>query len=236
MARTIKPDEYAEKRNEILDVVQRLIYTKGYEQMTIQDVLGALSISKGAFYHYFDSKMALLEAMIERTIGQAEAITRPIVQNPELSALEKLQQYFSAVSAWKTTQTGYVIALMRVWFADENAIVRQKINSVMIQRIAPLFNNIIHQGIEEGVFDTPFPDQAGQVFLSIMFGMGDTIANLMFESAWSDDPQKQNEKIVTTYETYVVAVERMLGAPPGSLFRLDAEIVQVWIDAIRNQP
>ena len=54
MVRTIK--EPSERRNDILDAARRLIYTKGYEQMTIQDILDELGISKGAFYHYFDSK------------------------------------------------------------------------------------------------------------------------------------------------------------------------------------
>src|SRR5262245_58568880 len=54
MARVVK--EHAVRRGEILDVAQRLVYTSGYEQMTIQDMLDELQISKGAFYHYFSSK------------------------------------------------------------------------------------------------------------------------------------------------------------------------------------
>ena len=73
MARIVKEQAYAEKRNEILDVAQRLVYTKGYEQMTIQDILDDLQISKGAFYHYFDSKQALLEALIERMLQEDTA-------------------------------------------------------------------------------------------------------------------------------------------------------------------
>ena len=38
MARTVKEEDYAVKRKEILDVAQRLVYTKGYEQMSIQDI------------------------------------------------------------------------------------------------------------------------------------------------------------------------------------------------------
>ena len=72
MARIVKEQAYAVKRNEILDVAQRLVYTKGYEQMTIQDILDGLPISKGAFYHYFDSKQALLEALIERMLKEAD--------------------------------------------------------------------------------------------------------------------------------------------------------------------
>ena len=55
MSRIVKEEEYTLRRNDILDTARRLVYTKGYEQMTIQDILDALQISKGAFYHYFDS-------------------------------------------------------------------------------------------------------------------------------------------------------------------------------------
>ena len=64
MARAVKEQEYVAKRNGILDAMQRFVYTKGYEQMTIQDILDDLQISKGAFYHYFDSKQAVLEALV----------------------------------------------------------------------------------------------------------------------------------------------------------------------------
>ena len=53
MARIVKEEVRAVKRNEILDAASRFIYTTGYEQMTIQDILDELQISKGAFYHYF---------------------------------------------------------------------------------------------------------------------------------------------------------------------------------------
>src|SRR5512143_2780441 len=93
MARTVNEKEYALKRNQILDVTQRLIYSKGYEQMAIQDILDELQISKGAFYHYFDSKPALLEALIERVGQEAIQLLNPIVEDPHLGALEKIQRY-----------------------------------------------------------------------------------------------------------------------------------------------
>jgi AcrR family transcriptional regulator len=60
MARIVKEEEYLARRNEILDASLRLVYSKGYDKMTIQDILDQLHISKGAFYHYFDSKVAVL--------------------------------------------------------------------------------------------------------------------------------------------------------------------------------
>src|SRR5438093_12568621 len=102
MARIVK--EYAVRRNEILDVAQQLVETKGYEQMAIQDILDDLQISKGAFYHYFDSKPALLEAIIERMLQEVEQLLVPIVHDPQLPALEKFQRFFAVSAGWKTAR------------------------------------------------------------------------------------------------------------------------------------
>ena len=151
MARTVNEKEYAEKRNEILDVAQRFVYTRGYEEMSIQDILDELKISKGVFYHYFDSKQDLLEAIIDRIRDDMARILTPIVHDPQLSALEKLQRFFTALSYFKTERKTFLIALLHVWYKDENAIVRQKVRVDGNKLITPLLTHIIHQGIQEGV-------------------------------------------------------------------------------------
>lgn len=109
MARTVKEEEYIARRNEILDVALQLVYSKGYEKMTIQDILDQLKISKGAFYHYFDSKVEVLEAVVERMAAeQVEPIFLSIVQDPHLSALEKLHHYFDMSTRWKTSKKAFV--------------------------------------------------------------------------------------------------------------------------------
>ncbi|HZU00570.1 MAG TPA: TetR/AcrR family transcriptional regulator [Ktedonobacteraceae bacterium] len=101
MARVVNEAAHAARRNAILDATQRVVETKGYEQMAIADILGELNISSGAFYHYFDSKPALLEALVERMGNQLEQVVLPIIQDPKLSALDKLQRFFAALP-WQT--------------------------------------------------------------------------------------------------------------------------------------
>ena len=90
MKTVIKKDKSAARRSEILDTAKLLVYTKGYEQMTIQDLLDALGISKGAFYYYFSSKQELLEALIEQLMGEALGILEPIIEDAELPATGKI--------------------------------------------------------------------------------------------------------------------------------------------------
>jgi AcrR family transcriptional regulator len=51
LARQVKPEEHSARRREILDAALQLMHNKGYERMTIDDVLTKLQMSKGALYH-----------------------------------------------------------------------------------------------------------------------------------------------------------------------------------------
>ncbi len=226
MARIVK--EPAERRNEILDVAQRLVYSRGYEQMTIQDVIDALEISKGAFYHYFDSKQGLLEALIGRMLDQVEQIVVPIVEDPGLGALVKMHRLFDTVGRWKLQQKSYLIGLLRVWYADDNAIVRQKLLATSLQRMTPWFTNLIRQGIGEGVLAPLFPDQAGDLVLVLMEGMGNTMAAALLSPSLTKDDLPRLDGIVAAYTD---ALERVLRAPAGSFHLVDAATLKEWIDA-----
>ncbi|MBU5444741.1 TetR/AcrR family transcriptional regulator [Paenibacillus sp. MSJ-34] len=231
MARTINEQEYAKKRNEILDTAQRLIHVKGYERMTIQDILNELQISSGAFYHYFGSKPAVLEAFIERIREETEKPLLPIIRDPKLSAIEKLQGFFDTLDRLRSENRAAVLKLGRVWYADENAIVRQKVEEAVREQRAPLLTEIVRQGVREGVFTTAYPEQSGEVILSLQQGMGNTHAKLLLSLEKEQDPQNCMERITVTYAAYMDAIERVLGAPSNALYRLDAEAVKAWVTA-----
>jgi len=232
MARTTKPEEFASKRNAILAAAQRLVFTKGYEQMSVQDVLNDLQISGGAFHHYFDSRGALLDALIERIERESAKPLLPIIHDPHLTAIQKLQGFFSALDRLRMAHKQEVIEAARVWYTDSNAIVRHRVDEAVLTQRAPLLAEIVRQGIQEGVFTTPFPDQAGEVIMALLQGMGNAHARLLFLSAEERDQQRRVEAIVATHAAYMEAIERVLGAPPNSLYRADAEAVMVWVAAL----
>ncbi len=229
MARTVKEEDYAVKRNEILDATQRLIYSKGYEQMSIQDILNELQISKGAFYHYFGSKGDLLEALIERMVHEVEPLILPIVDDPQRSALEKMHGLFNASARWKTARKDYLMSLMRVWYADENALVRHKTYTRMLKYISTWLAAIIRQGIAEGVMATPHPDQIGEMVLVLMENMGNTFMDLLLADSSGAGGLQRAIELATAYN---VALERMLGAASGSLNLVDVAILKEWFEPL----
>src|SRR5215831_19820640 len=190
MARPVKPETVAAKRKEILDAALQLVLTKGYEQMSIQDVLDQVQISSGAFHHYFDSRGALLEAFVERVKQEAEKPLLPFIHDPKLSAVEKLQSIFDTLDRLRTVHKADLIRLAHVWYTDANAIVRLKVDEAVSQRRAPLLTEIVRQGVQEGIFTAAYPDQAGEVLMSLLQSMGNTHARLLLSFERERDEQR----------------------------------------------
>jgi AcrR family transcriptional regulator len=226
MVRTVNEAAYTARRNAILDAAERAVETTGYEQMAIADLLGELHMSSGAFYHYFDSKPALLFALVERMGDQIEQLVLPIVHDPKLGALDKLQRFFATLDHHKRAHKRLVLAYLRVWYADENAIVRHKLYIASVKRLAPWLEEIIQEGVEEGVFTTPYPDQAARMIISLLEDLGYATVELLLSQERSPDDLSRLQRIV---EACADALERVLGAPAGCLQRAWREELEPWL-------
>src|SRR5260221_3715161 len=63
MARTPKVVE--DRREQIIDAAMHVFAQKGFARATNKDIAREAGITPGLIYHYFDSKEALLKAIIE---------------------------------------------------------------------------------------------------------------------------------------------------------------------------
>jgi AcrR family transcriptional regulator len=215
MARHVKPDEYAARRNEILDSALRLIHDKGYQAMTIQDVLDDLRMSKGALYHYFDSKQALLEGIVE-SMGRSGSAALQSVVDADLDAIAKLHAYFDVSNAWKAEHATEVVTAMRLWRHENNALLRQKMSQETMRHSTPALEAIITQGCEEGVFDTAHPHEAAVIIAGMGLHLADAIIDAIDEDG-SDSFGARGSRAQNVVAAYTDAFERILGAPGGSL-------------------
>jgi TetR/AcrR family transcriptional regulator, transcriptional repressor for nem operon len=223
MIRVLK--EPAIRRNEILDAGQRILFRKGYEQMTIQNILDDTQISKGAFYHYFDSKQALLEGLIERMGEEGIQLIRPILTDPKLNALQKLNIYFDSAMRWKTDQIVTLIPILRVWYSDDNSLLRQKELAAGKKIMVPLLTDVLRQGSSEGLLGTPYPEQMAEVLVSLIMGLSDALGELILVGQAGPANLIRVEAVVAAY-TY--SVERTIGAAPSSLKLIDMEKMKQW--------
>ncbi|HEY8871022.1 MAG TPA: TetR/AcrR family transcriptional regulator [Candidatus Limnocylindrales bacterium] len=225
MPRTLNPETYALRRDAFVDAAQRLIQTKGYQQFSVQDVLDELDASKGAFYHYFDSKAALLDAVIDQMADAAAARLEPVLANPNLSAAQKVDALFNGLAQFKAEQKELVLAILRVWLSDDNTIVRETYRRLVTARMVPWLDAIVRQGIAEGKFSATFPGLVTRVLASLIQGTSELAGELWVARQTDSVSFKEVED---TFAAYREAFERIVGAQPGTLTLVDGPTLRFW--------
>lgn len=230
MARTVDEQEYANRERAILDTLQRLVFSKGYERLTINDIRMELGISSGALFHYFKSKQAMLEALVERMQQEAETVFRKVVDNQERNAIEKLQGFFDALDRLRSEHKEVVLSLLRGWYTDENAIVRQKIADRTIQARAPLLGAIIRQGVAEGLFECAEPALTAELILALTQGMEAAHARTLLSLEPSKQADETVASIIAMHSATMEAIERVLLIQKGTLRRIDFRAISRWLD------
>lgn len=89
-------------RDNILNHGQRIISRKGFSGVGLNEILIASGVPKGSFYHYFGSKEAFGEAMLERYFADYLAELDATLSAPGLSMAQRLMNYWQH---WQTTQS-----------------------------------------------------------------------------------------------------------------------------------
>ena len=225
MTRIVKaPDE---RRSELIAYAQKLFYSKGYESTSVRDIVDEIGVAKGTFYYYFDSKTAVLEAVVDELIAQAQAILQEIVADETLAAIPKWIQAFQVVGNWKIERKDEMIALLCLLQKDENVLLQHKMWMQATQVLSPELAKIIAQGVEEGVFETEFIQDSAEMALAIAQPLRDTIYDTLLNPDKYDDPAALAWRKLASIQT---AIERVLNAPPGSLPIIDEQTLAAWFE------
>lgn len=149
---TPKTRETSDVRQEILNVGQRIMAAKGYSAVGLNEILATAGVPKGSFYHYFGSKDAFGEALLEDYFANYLAELDEVLALPGLNMAQRLTRYWAI---WQDTQSfedcqGKCLAVkLGVEVADLSETMRavlERGTSGIIDRLA----HAIETGAEEG--------------------------------------------------------------------------------------
>ena len=205
MARINKSHD--DRRNELLDVADRLFSAKGFSVTTINDIINEIGIAKGTFYHYFQSKEEILDAINGRYIDliyeRAAAVSRS-----DKSLPEKLLGVFMAMRIRDQVSDGMLLEMHR----PENALMHEKTMHAVIDRLSPILADIIHCGVATGEFTCAYPLLYMQIFLSSALVLTD----------------ENNLNLVSSQENLLIALvsllELSLGVKAGSFVEMFGKV------------
>ncbi|WIE54752.1 TetR/AcrR family transcriptional regulator [Curtobacterium sp. MCBD17_003] len=145
------PVQEIDTRQRILDTAEQIMSHKGYAAVGLNEVLSAAGVPKGSFYHWFGSKDAFGEALIESYFehylaGMDEIIARPA------SGADRLSAYwhdFYDMQAFNECQGRCLVVKLGAEVADLSETMRRAL-IVGTSGIAKRIERMIEDGVADG--------------------------------------------------------------------------------------
>jgi len=159
-----------ETRATILDAAVRRFSISGYDAASVDDICAEAGVSKGAFYHHFETKQAVFLQLLEEWLQQLDADLQaalgeaPTVVDGLLGMAARTRGVFSAAD-------GRLSILLEFWAQARKDPVVWERTIAPFRRNREAFAGIIRKGIEEGSLASVDADKAAQALMSIVVGI-----------------------------------------------------------------
>jgi AcrR family transcriptional regulator len=227
MPRVVK--RRAVRQAELLDQALVLFLERGYENVSLNDLLATAGTSKGAFYHYFPSKEALVTALAQRSAAEAFEALHPVFAQPGKNALDRLNAGLRASYQVKMAMGApEQIATMASLLKPQNQALFRRIVAIWEDLFRPVLTDLITQGVNEGVFDTSDPEGVGDIIQGFAASMQTHLVHVL-NAPNAKSRRKAIDDSVQRLKLYGVATDRILGLPDGSTVVLDRKQVEAMV-------
>jgi AcrR family transcriptional regulator len=221
--RIVKPAQV--RRDEILEHAMRLFVERGYDATSINHIIGRAGISKGAFYHHFQSKEDLIEALAARYAEEAAAAARPILEDESLDSFSRLSAFLASMRQQKVDAAEQLRTTFEPLFRPENVQLFHRSQRATLGVMRPILAGIIARGIEEKCFDVPDPDEAAEVILGLMAGTRDLMADL-YAARTDFERRRHFDRLARRMQYLATVIDRILGVPEGSIELADTRTLE----------
>lgn len=210
------------RRAQILDAAQRLFFERGWDGVTLSDVITLAGISKGGFYHHFIAKEDLLDGIVSRFTAQAMENTAKACAVPDGDALARFNAFIAATNRWKAERGPELRFFLDVMLRPGNDLLVQRIFAASTEATLPILRQMIDAGIREGQFDVP---DAGLVAESIL-ALSQGRRALLREAIAAADAGHLDRATGMLSDRMTAEgrlIDRLLGLPPGSVVLTDPD-------------
>jgi len=176
MSRT--KENFEAKKQEIIHVAERLFIEKGYKNTTINDLLQATNLSKGGFYHYFNSKEELILSCVQQITDYLLVKADEILSDPSLNVLDKYQKFRDMRNDFLKERRQIVVGLRMIYEAGSY---RLQMMDLLIDQFKQPLGRLITLGNMEGLFHAAYPYETAELFMVLVLKYGLIVDSMIIQ-------------------------------------------------------
>lgn len=194
--------EAEERKNEILDVAERLFGTKGFDSTSTGDILAETGIARGTLYYHFKSKEEILDAMISRMTNRLIEEAKVIAEQKKVPVLQRFTRMMLSLNV---SNDNFSQELLAQAHKPQNALMHQKMEKCLLSGINPILTDLIREGIAQGICQTDYPEEAAE--MTFLY------ANTVFDNLMEYSEEEKQRKTAA----FIYHLERLLHMEQDSM-------------------
>jgi AcrR family transcriptional regulator len=157
-----------ETRTKIMAAAVKLFSTRGFSAAAVDDICKAAGISKGAFYHHFESKQALFLALLDSWL---QAVDNAIEASQDKTAPETFTQMTEAFPYIFESAGEALPMFLEFWLQASRDKKIWEASVAPYRRYHKYFTSLIKKGVDEGSFVEVDPELASRMIVSTAMGL-----------------------------------------------------------------
>ncbi|MDR1654986.1 MAG: TetR/AcrR family transcriptional regulator [Treponema sp.] len=211
----------AETFTDIMRAAEGLFMEQGYERTSMQQIADRSGVTKGALYHHFDSKDALLERMCADHYLVLEHAARPIVEDKTLSCFERIRQAIELSRGMGISTVSFVSEYLKThqddWNRGGGVMLKDRLRLYDKKFYAKMIGPLLSEARTRGECDFSAQSDVLAVFMHQLDRGVDEEINRAFSEYGKHEAEK---RIVDIMKTYVFILSRMLSIKPDEVSQL----------------
>lgn len=205
-------------KKRIMDAAEKLFGEKGYVGTSVQDILSELGMSKGGFYHYFETKLDLLNEICLRSAETFFTRGVDYVRSMSADPVIKLNEALKLVNALDRDAPALLSAVTSLTLTGGDAMIKRSQRDISLRMLTPLLAEILAQGASQGQFIAKKPGETARMLTLLALDINDEAARDIARGYKNPECAIEILELLTTYRE---AVEKLVNAPYGSIELFD---------------
>lgn len=188
------------KKDEILKVARRLFQEQGLNKTSTNDIAHAVGISRGTLYYHFESKEALINALVDWICQGIFQEARDLSNNTDWSPEKRFIRVITSLNL----ATSQDEDLLKNLNHPDNVLLHVKVQQEMLREIPPILASIVEDGNKTSVFKASYPLEAMEMLVAY-------IVCVIDDETVQADPSLEQHKI----QSLIKHMELILGTKEG---------------------
>jgi AcrR family transcriptional regulator len=206
----------AETFMDIMRSAEELFMERGYEKTSMKQIAEHSGLTKGALYHHFDSKEALLDRICAEHCRALTEAAEPVAKDEALSCLSRMKAVLG-LARGGMSQVSFVSEYLKLRRDEGSVMLRDRVKKYDRKFFTALIGPLLGEARKKGECNfSASPEMLALFIYQLEQGVNEEINRVFAEEPKS----KSGALIAEIMKAQVYALSRLLSASAGEVSSL----------------